>query len=88
MNTNFKLIALTRLGIKPESTALETDALTTRPPELLVFFNYGVVNLHTLREECKAGATRAEKMEANCHRSTMTNTTVFSTIFGSMLISN
>ena len=27
MNTNFKVIGLTRLGIKPESTAKETDAL-------------------------------------------------------------
>ena len=34
MNTNFKVIGLTRLGIKPESTAQETDALTTRPSEV------------------------------------------------------
>ena len=27
MNTNVKVIGLTRLGIKPESTAQETDAL-------------------------------------------------------------
>ena len=27
MNTNFKVIGLTGLGIKPESTAQETDAL-------------------------------------------------------------
>ena len=27
MNANFKVIGLTRLGIKPESTAPETDAL-------------------------------------------------------------
>ena len=31
MNTNFKVIGLTRLGIKPKFTALEADALTTRP---------------------------------------------------------
>ena len=30
MNTNFKVIGLTRLGIKPKSTAPEADALTTR----------------------------------------------------------
>ena len=36
MNTNFKVIGLTRLGIKPKSTAQETDALTTRPSELLI----------------------------------------------------
>ena len=35
MNTNFKVIGLTRLEIKPESTAPEADALTTRPSELL-----------------------------------------------------
>ena len=34
MNSNFKVIGLTRLGIKPESTALEANALTTRPSEL------------------------------------------------------
>ena len=34
MNTNFKVIGLTRLGIKPESSAPEADALTTRPFEL------------------------------------------------------
>ena len=35
MSINFKVIGLTRLGIKPESTASEADALTTRPSELL-----------------------------------------------------
>ena len=35
VNSNFKVIGLTRLGIKPESTAHEADALTTRPSELL-----------------------------------------------------
>ena len=34
MNTNIKVIGLTRIGIKPESTAPEADALTTRPSEL------------------------------------------------------
>ena len=34
MNINFKVIGLTRLGIKPQSTAQEADALTTRPSEL------------------------------------------------------
>ena len=33
MNTNFKVIGLTRLEIKPEPTAPEADALTTRPSE-------------------------------------------------------
>ena len=36
MNTNFKVISLTRLGMKPESTAPDTDALTTWPSEQLL----------------------------------------------------
>ena len=35
MNTNITVISLTRLGIKPKSTTLETDAPTNRPSELL-----------------------------------------------------
>ena len=34
MNTNFQVIGLTRLGIKPKSTAPEADAHTTRSSEL------------------------------------------------------
>ena len=34
MNSNFIVIGLTRLGIKPESTAQETAALTTGPSEM------------------------------------------------------
>ena len=34
-NANFKVVSLTRLGIKPESTSPEVDAHTTRPSELL-----------------------------------------------------
>ena len=37
MNTNFKVIGLTRLEIKPKSTAPKVDALTTQPSELLKF---------------------------------------------------
>ena len=36
MNTNFKAIGLTRLGIKPEFAAPEANALTTRPSDLLL----------------------------------------------------
>ena len=36
MNINFKVIGLSRLGIKPKSTAPGADALTTRPSELLM----------------------------------------------------
>ena len=34
MNTNFKVIGLTRLGIKPKSTDSEANVLTSRPSEL------------------------------------------------------
>ena len=37
VNTKFKVIGLTRLGIKPESTAPEVDAPTTRPSKLLKY---------------------------------------------------
>ena len=36
MNTKFKVIGLTRLQIKPKSTATKADARTTRPPELFM----------------------------------------------------
>ena len=36
VNTNFKVIGLTRLGIKPKSIAPEANALTTRPSEYVV----------------------------------------------------
>ena len=41
MNGNFKYIGLTRLGIKPESTAPESDALTTsrRIETAMIFYN-------------------------------------------------
>ena len=39
MNTNFKIIGLTRLKIKPESAARKVDALTTRSSELLMDLN-------------------------------------------------
>ena len=35
MNSNFKIIGLTQLGIKLNSTAPEADAPTSRPFELL-----------------------------------------------------
>ena len=35
MNTNFKVIGSTRLGIEPMSTASEADAITTQPFELI-----------------------------------------------------
>ena len=45
MNTNFKVIGLTRLGIKTGSTAPGSDTLATRPSEQLIqkqglFVNY------------------------------------------------
>ena len=48
MNTNFSVIGLTRLGIKPESTVSEADTLTTRPPELLNSSNHDVLTVLNL----------------------------------------
>ena len=45
MNTNVKVIGLTRLRIEPKSTALEVDNLTTRPSELSKYFRSVVLNL-------------------------------------------
>ena len=47
VNTNFKIIGLTRLGIKPKSTAPEADALTTRPSEQLLVFTASLVLVFT-----------------------------------------
>ena len=45
MNTNFKVISLTRLGTKPKSTDSEADALTTRPSELFVARHVPATNI-------------------------------------------
>ena len=64
MNNNFKVIGLTRLGIKTQSTALEEDALITRPSELLIRTCYNftinvvqwryetIANRRVIREIC------------------------------------
>ena len=39
MNTNSKVIGLTRLGIKPKSAAPDADALTTQPYELFEVYS-------------------------------------------------
>ena len=44
MNTNFKVIGLIRLGIKPKCTAAEADALVNRPSEL---FDDNIKNNHS-----------------------------------------
>ena len=40
VNNNFKVIGLTRLRIKFESTASKAEDLSTRPSELLKTFKY------------------------------------------------
>ena len=45
MNTNIKVIDLTPLEIKPESTAPEADALTTRPSDLFAFIEDKLLSL-------------------------------------------
>ena len=64
MNINFKVIGLTRLGIKPESTAPEVDALTTRPSEL--YFLISTVskkNLTVLMKKKKIFRAKTTKNE-------------------------
>ena len=56
VNTNFKFIGLTRLGIKTQSTALEADALSTRPSELLIGTCYNfTINVVQWRYETYIG---------------------------------
>ena len=43
MNTSFKVIGLTRLGIKPEFTVPKKDALTIQPCEVLDTLFYRTV---------------------------------------------
>ena len=57
MNTNFKVIGLTRLGIKTQSTATEADALSARPSgsELLIGTCYNfTINVVQWRHETVA----------------------------------
>ena len=39
MNINFKVIVLTGLGIKSEFTVSEAHASTTRPSDMLIYFD-------------------------------------------------
>ena len=68
VNTNFQVIGLTQLGIKPKSTAPKVNALTTPPSELfskprfsfskknlqkkLSFFNYELLKIRASKEIC------------------------------------
>ena len=57
MNTNFKVIGLTRLGIKTQSTAPEADALTTGPSELLMGTCYNFT-INVVQWRCETVANR------------------------------
>ena len=48
VDTNFKVIGLARLRIKPEYAAPEADALTTRPPKPLKRNGAELANLKTI----------------------------------------
>ena len=50
MNTNFTVIGLTRLGIKPESTASGADALSSGSSEQLLPILIVFVNLFHFRQ--------------------------------------
>ena len=49
MNINSKVIGLTRLGIKSESTAPEADALITQPSDMDVVVLFSQVKVVSLR---------------------------------------
>ena len=57
----FKVIGLTRLGIKPTSTAPEVDAFTTRPSELFMPARPTSLHLSNLLE------TKAKKQTHLCN---------------------
>ena len=48
MHTNFKIISLTRLEIKPESSAPEADALTIRPESVSELNSMSQLNTRSL----------------------------------------
>ena len=57
MNTNFKVIGLTRLGIKPESKALEAQAPSTRPLELCLVKRAVLETLYLAIKQLLPGVT-------------------------------
>ena len=62
MNKNFTVIDLTRLGIKPEYTAPEAYALTTRPSELLkIFIDTSTISYNRGCVDTSAGARPTER---------------------------
>ena len=54
MNANFKVIGLTRLGIKPMSTAAEANALTTQPSELIFLHHNQMFDVLIEPRDCAA----------------------------------
>ena len=51
MKTNFKVIGLTRLEIKPETTAPQMDALATRPSEVCEHIQKNTNLTHDVHKE-------------------------------------
>ena len=66
MNTSFKVIGLTRLGIKPKSTAPEADACTTRPAELLnVLISNEMNRYEEVYDKVSSSETRSDESGKN-----------------------
>ena len=55
MSSNIKIIGLTLLGIKLESTAPEADALSTPPPEMLIVAESGRFIKQRVIDMCAIG---------------------------------
>ena len=62
MNTNFKVIGLTRLGIKPKSVAPQADALTTILTLSLADFVVSILMLVDTVTPQLANELRSKKM--------------------------
>ena len=69
MNSNFKVIGLSRLGITPESTAPEADALSTLPSELVFVVQHEVLLTYNACSMCVSGRWNCTTNEcaALCH---------------------
>ena len=65
MNTNFKVIGLTRLRIKPKSTAHKADPFTTRPSEL-VYHSSHIQTDAVTNKKTKNLKTAVKTLNAHC----------------------
>ena len=68
VNINFIVVGVTRLGIKPEATAPEADALFTRPYDLLNFLHVRCLEHRLLSLYAKCLITSHTQVFCYCSR--------------------